>query len=209
MFGLSLAQSKRRMLTRKRGFTLTEIITVVTIIIILLGILAPAILSIQRKAKRAETRALFGKLINSLTLYRKDYGAYPDLAGSFSNGDVVVDLNNGEQWKRFAEIMSLSHPDGSAIENPESQQDIRTHNPKYKRYFDLQLSELEEIGGADHLVDAFGNPNIFIVMDANLDGKIDKASLPEGEPDDLRQRIVVFTSKEGNDEYKEIKSWDS
>jgi prepilin-type N-terminal cleavage/methylation domain-containing protein len=201
--------SKTKTSKSKRGFTLTEILTVITIIAILLGILIPSILSIQRKANRAKTEALFGKIINALTLYRKDNGAYPDLLGDLSNGDVVVNLNNSEQWTRFAEILSLSQPDGSAFENPKSCDLIGNFNSKYKRYFDLQLSELEEIGGAERLVDAFGNPHIYIVVDANLDGVINRSTLPNSPSKNLRQRIVIYTTDEGKDDFPEIQSWDS
>ncbi|MCZ6673184.1 MAG: type II secretion system protein [Verrucomicrobia bacterium] len=195
--------------SKRSGFTLTEILTVVTIVVILLGILIPSILSVQRKAKRVESEALFGKLITAFTLYRKDHGAYPDLSGSLKDGDVVIDLNNPDQWSRFAEIMALSNNDGSALENPENKTLIKSFNPKLKRYFDLQLSELEKVSGADRLVDAFGNPHIYVVVDANLDGKIGRSSLPGSEPKDLRQRIVVYTVDENDDDFLEMKSWDS
>lgn len=193
----------------KRGFTLTELLTVIAIIAILLGILIPGVLSIQKNAKRKKTEALFGKVINSLTLYRKDHGAYPDLSGTLKDGDVLVNLNNADQWNRFAEILALSQPDGSAFDNPEERSLIREQNPKYRRYFDLQLSELEAVGGVERLVDAFGNPHIYVVMDADLDGSIDQGTLPSSVNKDLRQRIVVFTTDEGKDDFPEIRSWDS
>jgi prepilin-type N-terminal cleavage/methylation domain-containing protein len=193
----------------KKGFTLIEIVTVVTIIVILMGILVPAILSIQKKAKIARSEVLFSRLINSLILYKKDYGFYPDVSGTESGGDVVIDLNNSDQWKRFAEVLALSLPDGSAIENPEDNIELKQSNPKLKRYFGFRLSELEKVGGSDQLVDAFGNPHIFIVVDADLDNRIRKESLPGSEKRDLRQRIVVYTSDEGNDDFPELRTWDS
>ncbi len=193
----------------KRGFTLTELLTVIAIIAILLGILIPGVLSIQKNAKRKKTEALFGKVINSLTLYRKDHGAYPDLSGTLKGGDIIVNLNNVDQWSRFTEILALSQPDGSAFDSPEERSLIREQNPKYRRYFDLQLSELEAIAGAERLVDAFGNPHIYVVMDADLDGSIDQGTLPDSVDKDLRQRIVVFTKDEGEDDFPEVRSWDS
>ncbi|MDA0348404.1 MAG: prepilin-type N-terminal cleavage/methylation domain-containing protein [Verrucomicrobia bacterium] len=208
MLLLPVTYSEAKASKSKRGFTLTELLTVIAIIVILLGILIPSILSIQRKANRAKTEALFGKIINAVTLYRTDNGAYPDLLGDLSNGDVVVNLNNSEQWARFTEILALSQPDGSAFENPKTRDLIRNFNPKYKRYFELQLSELETFGGAERLVDAFGNPHIYMVMDANLDGVIDRSALPNSPEKNLRQRIVIYTSDEGKDDFPEIQSWD-
>ena len=191
---------------KKHGFTIVELVTVIAIVTILLGLLLSAVFGINNKAKRAKSEALFGKLITSLTAYRKDNGAYPDIGSGAESGDRVIALNNSEQWQQFAEIMALSFPDGSAIENVQSNADLKKSNPKLKRYFDLQLSELD---GGDRLVDAFGNPNIYIVVDANLDGRIKRASLPESADKDLRQRIVIYTTDEGDDDFPELKSWDS
>ncbi|MDA9763793.1 type II secretion system GspH family protein [Opitutales bacterium] len=193
----------------RQGFTIVELITVIAIISILFGLLISAVFGIQNKAKRAKSEALFGKLITSLTVYRKDNGAYPDIGTNSDSEDRVIDLNNGDQWKRLAEIMSLSLPDGSAIEDPQSDLDLKKANPKLKRYFDLQLSELDNLGGGERLVDAFGNSHINIVLDANLDGRIKKASLPDSAKKDLRQRIVIYTTDEEKDDYPELKSWDS
>ena len=73
----------------------------------------------------------------------------------------------------------------------------------------MQLSELEEIAGSERLVDAFGNPHIYILMDTNLDGVIDGSALPNSPDKNLRQRIVIYTMDEGDDDYPEIQSWDS
>ena len=194
---------------RLGGFTLVELVTVITIIAILSSLLTASVVSIQRKAKRVESESLFGKLILSFAQYRKDHGAYPDLSGTLKGGDDVISLNNADQWKRFSEIMALSQPDGSAFENPENQSLIKQFNPKLRRYFDLQLKELESVSGGHRLVDGFGNPHIYVIVDADLDGRIDESSLPESESKSLRQRIVVYTADEGNDDYPRLKSWDS
>lgn len=191
------------------GFTLVELVTVITIIVILGSLVAASILSIQRKAKRAQSEAVFGKLIFSITQSRKDHAAYPDFGGSLKGGDVVICLKKANQWSRFAEIMALSQPDGIVFENPKNQSLVNQYNPKLKRYYDLQLGELETMDGADRLVDGFGNPNFYVVVDANLDGKIDEACLPESESRTIRQRIVVYTTDEDRDDFPELKSWDS
>ena len=194
---------------RRSGFTIVELVTVIAIISILLGLIVSAVFGIQNKAKRAKSAALFGKVITSLATYRKDNGAYPNIGISSESGDMIIDLNNAEQWERFSEIMALSLPDGSVIENPQSNAELKKSNPKLKRYFDLQLSELEKKKGAERLVDAFGNPHIFIVVDADLDGRIKRGNLPDSAKKDLRQRIVVYTTDEDDDDFPKLQSWDS
>lgn len=192
-----------------RGFTIVELVTVIAIVTILLGLSISAVLGIHNKAKRAESEALFGKLITSFAAYRKDNGAFPNIGTNTESGDRLIALNDAGQWEQFAEIMALSLPDGSAIENPQSDPDLKKWNPKMKRYFDLQLSELEEINGSDRLVDAFGNSHIYVVLDADMDGRIRRAGLPESERKDLRQRIVIYTTDETGDDFPEMNSWDS
>lgn len=209
---MSFKHSKSAFQTRpfqRRGFSLVEVITVITILVILLGLLVPAVLNIQKKAKVAKSEALFGKLITSLTLYRKDYGNYPDVSGTLAGGDITIALNNAEQWRRFAETMALSMPDGSAIDNPRDNPELKRTNPKLKRYFDLQMSELVMVGGQPRLVDAFGNPSLYIVVDADLDGNLSPENLPDSPGRDLRQRIVVYTRDEEGDDFPELRSWDS
>jgi prepilin-type N-terminal cleavage/methylation domain-containing protein len=194
---------------KPRGFTIVEVVTVIAIITILLGLLISAVLGIQNKAKRAKSEALFGKLITSLAAYRQDNGAYPNIGTGSESGDMLIDLNNGEQWERFAEIMALSLPDGSVIENPQKDAELKKSNPKLKRYFDLQLAELEKVDGEERLVDAFGNPHIYIVVDANLDGRIKRSNLPDSAKKDLRQRIVIYTTDDEDEDFPELQSWDS
>ncbi len=193
----------------KGGFTLIEVITVISILIILAGILIPSILSVQNRAKRAQTEALFGRIVNALTLYYQDHGGYPDFTGNSSNGDVIVELNNSEHWRAFTEILALSRPDGSAFENPENEPLINKFNLKRKRYFDLQLKELASPGGTPELVDGFGNPNIVVVIDADLDLRIREDNLPRSVGRDLRQPIVVYTRNTARSNFPEIASWDS
>ena len=152
---------------------------------------------------------MFGKIINALTLYYQDHGGYPDFSGTLSNGDVIVDLSNGEQWHAFAEILALSKPDGSAFDHPENEPLIKKFNQKQKRYFDLQLKELESVSGSPRLVDGFGNPNIVVVIDVDLNSRIRDGNLPSSVGKDLRQRIVVYTQNKAGSDFPEIASWDS
>ena len=190
------------------GFTLIEIIAVIAILIILAGLVVPSILSVQNRAKQAQTEALFGKIVNALTLYYQDHGGYPDFLGNLSDGDLIVELSDGQQWRAFSEILALSQPDGSALENPESEPLIQKFNPKLKRYFDLQLKELDPHGKALGLVDGFGNPNIVVVIDADLDTRIRQDNLPNSVGRDLRQRIAVYTRNTAGSDFPEIVSWD-
>lgn len=180
---------------------------VIVIVVVLAGLIIPAVLGVHKKANRMKTEALFGKIIYSLGHYYKDYQSFPNIGEPGANGDIILDLGNSDNWKAFMEIVALSNPDGSLIEN--STDLIKENNPKKNRYFDVDLSEIQKVNGSWKLVDAFDNPNIVVVLDADLDDRIRKANLPSDVGEDLRQRIVVYTKNVGGSEFVEVRSWEA
>ena len=67
---------------RKRtGFTVVEILTVVTIIAILLGVLIPALSMVRNFAKETRQKAQFVSIELALLAFRNDYGDYPPSEG--------------------------------------------------------------------------------------------------------------------------------
>jgi len=189
----------------QRGFTLVEIVAVISILGVLFAILATSVVSIQKKARKAEARALFGKLVLGVQAYYQDYGYYPALGGSMEQGDQLLDLSESEQWERFCKLFTLKSPDGSSAKEDSL---VKRFNPRGKVYLNFSAKQLiEDASGACHLEDAFGNPNIVVVMDADMDGRIETASLPAEAGGALSQRVVVYT-RDGGGQYPSLYSWD-
>jgi prepilin-type N-terminal cleavage/methylation domain-containing protein len=65
----------------RRGFTLIELLIVIMVIVILMGLLFPAIHMIREHAKVAKTHALIGKIQAACEQYRNNNGGYPDSKG--------------------------------------------------------------------------------------------------------------------------------
>jgi prepilin-type N-terminal cleavage/methylation domain-containing protein len=63
--------------TRKRGFTIVEILTVVGIIALLVGILIPAITKVRTSVKETQQRAQLTTIGLAITAFKNDYGDYP------------------------------------------------------------------------------------------------------------------------------------
>lgn len=63
---------------KNNGFTLLELLTVIAIIIILAGILIPAIGIVRQKAKAARAQADIESLSVALKMYEADFGAFPE-----------------------------------------------------------------------------------------------------------------------------------
>jgi type II secretory pathway pseudopilin PulG len=64
--------------SRKKGaFTIIELLTVMSIIILLISLLAPAIMSVRRFARRVQQYSQFHGIDNGLTLYNAEQDDYP------------------------------------------------------------------------------------------------------------------------------------
>ena len=79
---------------RRQGFTLLELITVVMIIMILAGVLLPAIQKTRRKAKETQAATEATAIANALRTYYHEYGQWPcpdpAVGGCWTNDNNVV-----------------------------------------------------------------------------------------------------------------------
>ncbi|MFA5553693.1 MAG: type II secretion system protein [Phycisphaerae bacterium] len=72
------------MLTRKRksgkkgGFTIIEMLTVMSIIVILIGLLVPAVNQVRRYAREVRQKAQFHSISIAMNLFQAENGEYPD-----------------------------------------------------------------------------------------------------------------------------------
>lgn len=64
----------------KTAFSIIELLTVMSIIIILLGILVPAMNAVRRHAKTVGQKAQFLRIAEGLQLFESDHDEYPDSA---------------------------------------------------------------------------------------------------------------------------------
>ena len=67
--------------SKKKGFTLVELLTVLAIITMLVGLLVPSLNVVRRIAKEAKQRSELTTIDTALTAFRNDYGDYPPSDG--------------------------------------------------------------------------------------------------------------------------------
>ena len=72
------------------GFTLVELLVVISIIIVLMGILIPTIHGIQIAANKARAKAAIQSLCTAAKSYHAEYGKWPEPA---SDSDLVLTFN--------------------------------------------------------------------------------------------------------------------
>lgn len=79
-------KTKKRQSGKKRGFTIIELLTVMSIIIILIGLLVPAITQVRRYAREVKQRAQFHSIEVAMDLFEAENGVYPDSGEDGSDG---------------------------------------------------------------------------------------------------------------------------
>ena len=85
----TLPRDKRAGLSR--GFTLTELLVVVAVIILLVGLLLPGMSALRKKAREAGTRSLMGVVEQAALSFRTDRGRVP---GHYAPSDIASEANN-------------------------------------------------------------------------------------------------------------------
>ena len=81
---------------RSRAFTLIELLVVITIILVLMGLLFPAIRGAQDQAKKVQAKNDLTQIVTAVNAYYTEYGMYPLNSGNNGGGaDTVYGDPNG------------------------------------------------------------------------------------------------------------------
>ncbi|HSI11656.1 MAG TPA: type II secretion system protein [Chthoniobacter sp.] len=101
-------------LSRISAFTLVELLTVITIIAILMGLLFPAISIAKDQARKAEARTAVTGIVAAVKQYYTEYGKYPlgDLANPASPTDVIYGDSSNSNQKLFDVLRNISSSPG-------------------------------------------------------------------------------------------------
>src|ERR1043166_8664705 len=100
------------------GFTLLELLVVITIIIILIGFLFPAFRGIQDQAKRTQAKNDLNQIVTAISAFYTEYGYYPLPSGINTDtiyGDPSV---GGNPNNLILDILryDTSHGDGAWVQ---------------------------------------------------------------------------------------------
>jgi prepilin-type N-terminal cleavage/methylation domain-containing protein len=162
--------------TRQRGtdgFTLVELLAVISIIVLLAGILMPSLGAARASALKARTRVQFSQWTAAMEQFRQEYGYYPAV-GTDGRLATAADM------LKFVRTLGGRNPDGTAVT---SAADL---NGNLKRLSFCTFADADfldpgrpggvpDYGGNELLRDAFGNTEIGVLVDRNGDGFIKPA----------------------------------
>jgi len=129
------------------GFTLVELLAVITILVLIMAIAYPVILTITRDVRMTKTRTIISELDSGCQIYHNDHGQYPD-SGSEQLVSDMTGLDTGTNptvcsgGDYNAEVPGFQVTDGGKVYGPYNNSD------KYTIVND---------GGNYFFEDAFGN----------------------------------------------------
>lgn len=156
----------------RRAFTLLELLAVIAIIGILAGLIFPSVSAARKSASRAKTKVQFNQWAAAIEAFRSEYGYYPSFDSSnLVNGGATTVLSGDHL---FHDILAGKKRDGSAP-SAASSSAAGGQNRKQITFYSFADSDLTAADSAypNLIRDAFENVSIAVLVDRNLDGKID------------------------------------
>ena len=146
---------------------------------ILAAIIFPSIGAARKSANRAKTKVQFSQWAAAIESFRSEYGYYPAFdVSNLVNGGATTTLSGDHL---FHDVLAGKKRDGSAASTATTTS-AGSQNRKRIAFYTFSDSESTP-GTADNpylIRNAFDGLSIAVVVDRNLDGKIDAADCNSG-----------------------------
>jgi type II secretory pathway pseudopilin PulG len=197
--------------------TLIEMLTVVSIMLILLMIIVPAVNSARISVMQKQGQAQFQRFIHALRDYYVEYQAYPPFIHTGESGSSPFGLYsvNGSNSKNFIRALTGKEPGGADL----SAENLYL-NPKRLAFLEIVPEDLFRTSTGDRdesqIADVFNNTQIFILAEnpADQDRRIPQ-SLFTGTHAPLQAHVpatgllsdLAIWSIDPNDSRKNLRSW--
>ena len=152
---------------RRAAFTIIELLTVIAVIGILAAILIPTVSSVRRSAAKAKTKVQFSQWAAAIESFRGEYGYYPQ----FDSSNKVNGGAGSTGVHPFHEILAGRQGDFSPLANGST---AASQNRKRIAFYSFSEGDFTDAASStpNLLQDAFGNTDIAVIVDRDLDGVI-------------------------------------
>lgn len=182
-----------------RGFTLVELLVVISIIIVLAAMSFGAVQVAMKKTKMVETQTSATALITAINNFNSEYNRLPDVG---MQGDEMT--TDGVSGAELLTVLMGKEEKGSSMQNPRQINFLTVKETKIKKKGGLLYSRSG--GQIEGLYDAWGNP-FTILIDDDYDDEI-RDPIRQGNV--IRNKVAVVYSfgpdgKIGDGD--EVKTW--
>ena len=156
---------------RKTGFTIIELLTVMSIIVILISLLVPSLNAVRKYSRVVAQKGRFRNIDAGLEMFESDFGEYPDSSAEDVNGDdycgamKLCEVMAGQDGLGFHLDSKLACDDGSGndelyppeqttVPYPDWYIDNLRSRKEYLEAKDIDIHTVEELWGS-------GNTGVF------------------------------------------------
>lgn len=179
--------------SKREGFSLVELLSVLTIVLIFIGVLLPVGNGIKKNALKLKTQTQFLRYAYALEAYRQHYGFYP----TFIKQGQLTPL--GGYGKAFFEALSGTKAEGG----------FSVYNPQGVCFCFFEPGEYNN----ESIVDAFGNQQIFLLCRSeDQRGQFFQNSFPESvktfiPKEGLSQSVSLFSLPNATEKFPFVCTW--
>ena len=169
---------------RRNGFTLLELLVVIAIIVVLAGLLFPAVQSVLERAKKVQAKNDLTQIVTAVNAYYTEYGKYP--IATTENA-----LTSTETADLFNTLRAIGTSGGANAGNAQNARQIVFMTPPNVKDASNPRSGISSDG---QFYDPWGKP-YQIAMDATYDTTIQnpyQADTGAG-PDEVRQGAIAWS----------------
>lgn len=133
---------------QKRAFTLLELMVVIAIVVVLAGLMFPAVQSVLERAKKVQAKNDLTQIVTAVNAYYTEYGKYPiatneNALSTTENADLFYTLRavsggtaNQNNAQNPRQVVFMSPPEDTSQPNPKGKigSDGQFHDPWTSAY---------------------------------------------------------------------------
>jgi prepilin-type N-terminal cleavage/methylation domain-containing protein len=165
----------------KSGFTLVELLVVITIIGILAGLAVPGVSKALESAKRTRAAAMVSNLKVALNLYQTEYGRWP--TEIFSGSDEIESKDSQDLYD-----LLIGKEMGAGTSNP---------NPRRIVFMEFNKKDFYPTNSSGDSVEGFQDPweeSYFIKVDDDYDNVIEVPNTTGGTGEtEINASVAIWT----------------